>query len=293
MHPVSTLVFGGNGRLAGALRAHLPESTRFVARDSADGRCISVGDYRQVTPALFAGTDVVVNCVGLTAGDAAVLHQANVEAPVHLATLARAAGVRRFVHISSFSVLGRARAIDPGTSHAPTGEYGRSKLAAEAALLSLSEDEVGGFAVVPVRLPAIVGGGSRDKLRQLVALWLRLRRLPVPRTPVARSMISIELAARVLAEIARGDDRGVLHAADPIAFTYRDAAQAITVATGRRVGVMTLPDSVITPLERLAPPLFASLYAPSVLAPAINRAGALQSDLYPTIGRMAVEELAA
>lgn len=287
MLSATMLVLGGNGRLAGGLRRYLSDDTRYVARTAADGRCVAIGDYGTASPAMFAGIGTVINCAGITAGDAASLRRANVEAPVHLATLARAAGARRFVHVSSFSVLGPARHIDAASPAAPVNDYGRSKLAAEQALLALATDD---FAVVPVRLPAIVGGGARDKLRRLVALWLRLRRLPVPRTPVERSMISIDLSARVLATVAQGEERGVLHAADREVFTYHQAAAAITGATGRQVGILTLPDAAVAAMEHVIPSLFSSLYMPSVLAPADNRAERLPSDLYRTIAHMAQQE---
>ncbi len=290
MPSVSSLVLGGNSRLAGALRRHLPDHARYAARETTDPRCLAVGDYAKVSPALFAGVSTVINCAGIIAGDPASLRRANVDAPVHLATLAQEAGVERFVHVSSFSVFGRVRHIDARTPVRPESEYGRSKLAAEEALLALATRD---FAVVPVRLPAIVGGGERDKLRRLIALWLRVRRLPVPRTPVERSMISIDLAAQVLAEVAKGQECGVVQAADPILFTYREAAAAIRGATGRSIGVVTLPDIATRSLERVAPGLAASLYESSVLAAADNRAAPLASDLYRVIARLAQQEKVA
>jgi UDP-glucose 4-epimerase len=287
MPPAPLLVLGGNGRLALALRHYLPADTRYAARTSSDAGCFAIGDYRIAPPAVFDGVETVINCAGITAGDTASMQRANVEAPVHLATLARAAGVRRFVHVSSFSVLGHAPHIDARTPNAPVNDYGRSKQAAEEQLLALATT---GFAPVPVRFPAIVGEGARDKLRRLIKLWLRVRRIPVPRMPVERSMISVDLAAQVLASVVNGTQRGVLHAADPRLFTYHEAAAAIAGATGRAVGVATLPDVTMAPLKRFAPGLFASLYAPSVLDPGENVAERLPSDLYQTIARMAQQE---
>lgn len=283
----SKLVFGGNGRLAGALRRYLPDDTRYAARESADPRCMSVGDYGAVSANLFGGVDTVINVAGITSGTPYALQRANVDAPVHLAKLARGAGVQRFVHVSSFSILGRAQYIDAATPPAPNSEYGWSKLTAEEALLALATPD---FAVVLVRLPAIVGEGARDKLRRLIALWLTVRRLPVPRAPVERSMISIEFAAHVLAAVADGDERGVLYAADPQPFTYCKAAAVISAAIGRRVGIVKLPNSIVRLLERAVPNLFTSLYAPSVLNPTDNCANFLPSDLYHTIARLAQQE---
>lgn len=283
----SILVFGGNSRLALALRRHLPADTRYVAR-SASPRCIGVGTYATTPASLFDGVRTTINCAGIATGDADLLREANIDTPRHLAGLARGAGVKRFVHVSSFSVFGRAQYIDATTALAPVTNYGRSKLAAEEVLSPLAN---GDFSAVMVRLPAIVGAGGSDKLASLIDLWLRIHRLPVPRTRIRRSMISLDLAAKVLADIAIGSDRGIVHAADRISFTYQDAAAAITDRTGKAVGLVILPDAVIRLLGRPVPGLYASLYAQSLLAPTINRAANLSSDLYETIAAIALRRV--
>lgn len=282
-----TIVVGGNGRLAAALRRHLPHDTTFVARSALGAGCLSVGDYRAVTPALFSGISTVINCAGITTGSRGLMQQANVETPLHLASVACAAGVKRFVHVSSFSVYGRVPHIDANTPVAPETDYGKSKRTAEEKLVALAST---GFLTVPVRLPAIVGAGPQDKLRRLVRLWLRLQRLPVPRAPVMRSMITVDLAAKALADIALSDDTGIFCAADIDPFTYENAARAISSGIQGEVGLLTLPNFALWPIEQWAPGLFASLYQPSVLAADINRASAIPSDLYATITRMAEQE---
>jgi nucleoside-diphosphate-sugar epimerase len=273
--------------LAAALRRHLPRGTAFVARSASSRECLSVGDYRAVTPALFSGMNTVINCAGVTTGSSELMQQANVETPVHLASIARAAGVKRFVHVSSFSVYGRVSHIDANTPVAPETDYGRSKRTAEERLIALAGTE---FSTIPVRLPAIVGAGSQDKLRRLIRLWLRLRRFPAPRAPVLRSMITVDLAAKALAEIALSDDTGILCAADSDPFTYENAARAISSGIQGKVGLLKLPNSILWPIEQWAPSLFASLYQQSLLEVDINRAAAIPSDLYLAITRMAQEE---
>src|SRR5437870_2801788 len=72
----------------------------------------------------------------------AEFRRVNVDGTVHLARQAIAAGVRRFVYISSIKVNGEA--TSPGRPFraddvpAPLDAYGRSKLEAERALLELS-----------------------------------------------------------------------------------------------------------------------------------------------------------
>jgi nucleoside-diphosphate-sugar epimerase len=279
---------GGNSRLAGALRRYLPTDTLYLARAASDPACVAVGDYRSIRSEYFAGRETVINCTGLTRGAPTLLQAANVDAVRSIAQSARDAGVRRFVHVSSFSVFGGAEQIDADTRAAPTSAYGASKLAAESTLLDLANDD---FVVAMLRLPAIVGGGGPDKLARLIRLWLRFRYLPVPKTPIHRSMISIDLASRVLKDVALGDDRGILLAADPELFTYERAAAVLANVAGRRVDLLRLPDFAVCALGRVSPSLCASLYGNSVLAAAPNRGATLPSDLYLTIAAMTKREI--
>jgi nucleoside-diphosphate-sugar epimerase len=104
----------------------------------------------------------------------------NVEGTLNLARQASAAGVRRFVFISSIKVNGESTL--PGSpftaddTPAPVDPYGLSKAEAEAQLKQVAQET--GMEVTIIRPPLIYGLGVKGNFANLVS-WLR-RGLPLP-----------------------------------------------------------------------------------------------------------------
>jgi nucleoside-diphosphate-sugar epimerase len=113
-------------------------------------------------------------------GRAAEFDEVNVEGTRRLLHVARDAGVRDFVFVSSPSAANSGAAIaglgaepaDPQRAH---GDYSRTK--AEAELLALAEDDPG-FRVAAVR-PHIVWGPGDTQLVERVLRRAKRRRLPL------------------------------------------------------------------------------------------------------------------
>ena len=207
-----------------------------------------------------------MNCVGTPRGDASMLAAINVDVAVAAARQARDAGCRCFVQVSSLSVYGGATLIDGATLVAPVSDYGRSKAAADAALLGLATPE---FAVVAVRVPALYGPGAPGKFGQLARVMIRTGVFPVFRPLARRSVLHLDnAAAAVAALIANSATTGVHFAADHELFTLDALTAAISKTTDRDVRLISLPSAAAKILRRTAPGIFASLYADSVVAPA-------------------------
>lgn len=258
------LVVGSGSRIASALGPRLGAAASFVSRrESRRPVGLQVEDYASIPATVFDEAHCVINCVGISQGSRDALAAINVEVPQRIAAAAKAAGVPHMIHISSFSVYGPARWIDRETPPAPTSDYGRSKLAADTAILSLAEE---GFAVTILRLPLIYGADSLGKLGQLLRLWRRIRILPVPRGDVSRAMISVDLSAGALAQLAATPRTGVVFAADPRPFTYADTMQARPEALYR----LPLPRHVTDFAERAFPAIGSRLFMNSQLADADN-----------------------
>lgn len=119
-----------------------------------------MGDIRDVTQADCHGIDAVVHLAALSNDPLGALNPGlttaiNTEATVRLATHARAAGVRRFLFMSSCSVYGETPEVCTVRSPlAPLTEYARSKAAAERALQALATDT---FRVVILRGATVYG----------------------------------------------------------------------------------------------------------------------------------------
>ena len=104
----------------------------------------------------------------------------NVTGTVALARAAAAAGVRRFVFISSIKVNGERTASGapflPGDPPRPTDPYGVSKHEAELALRQLSTQT--GLEIVIVRPVLVYGPGVKANFLAMMR-WLK-RKLPLP-----------------------------------------------------------------------------------------------------------------
>jgi len=84
--------------------------------------------------------DVVVNCAGIAAANAAAsdeLFGANALLPVVVAQASRDAGVRRFIQVSSAAVQGRREPLTESAETDAFSPYSASKALGEAALFSL------------------------------------------------------------------------------------------------------------------------------------------------------------
>lgn len=264
------LVIGGGSRIAAALVPLLGDTGVYVSRHSAGrAREAIVADYRDIPREVLVGARCVINCVGVSTGGAAHLKAINIDIAHGLAINAKAAGARHLIHISSFSVYGGAYAIDRETPAAPSSDYGRSKLAADIALLALADED---FAVTILRLPLIYEPQAMGKLRQLLRLWKRLGVLPIPAGDVARAMIGVELSGETIARLTDDPRTGVVFAADPTPFTYAGTVQARARAGGEAFRSLPIPRRLARLVERVAPAIGGRLFADSRLADEDNLA---------------------
>jgi nucleoside-diphosphate-sugar epimerase len=114
--------------------------------------------------ASFANADVVVHAAAATrAPSVAQLRDSNVRLTERMLVAARAAGVRRFVFLSSLAAVGPAQSRDaPVTEETPPmpiEAYGRSKLDAERLVAAATD-----LQPVIIRPAAVYGPGDRDFL---------------------------------------------------------------------------------------------------------------------------------
>lgn len=118
----------------------------------------------------------------------------NVEGTLNLARQAAAAGVRRFVYISSIKVNGEAtragRPFRAAEHAAPVDPYAVSKHEAEQALRQLTADSA--LQVVVIRPPLVYGPAVRANFRSMMG-WLR-RGVPLPLGAInnKRSLVGLD-----------------------------------------------------------------------------------------------------
>ena len=227
-------VTGGTGFLGGhVLReaAALGHSVKALTRSAQLPRANvewvkgTLDDYPRLA-ALVDGCDAVIHVAGaVNAPTLAGFVAANVTGTASMLTAAEAAGVRRFVHVSSLS------AREPDLS-----DYGWSKAASEALVVQAPLDWT------VVRPPAIYGSGDREML-ELFRIAKRKGVIPLP--PRGRlSLIEAGDLARLLVELA-GAKAGIDEVYEPDdgapeGYTHREFGKLIGRAIGRP-GVLALP----------------------------------------------------
>jgi len=206
------LVTGASGFVGQALVAHLVglDSNEVVAMMRASpanrlagARYVAAGDMTagRLGAATLEGVEVIVHAAARVhvlnddkAKSAIEFDRVNVTATLELAHQAVAAGVRRFVFLSSIGVNGVQTDIgkpfteaDPPNPHNP---YADSKLKAEQGLLLLSEQS--GLELVIIRPPLVYGPGVRANFAALMRAVQRGWPLPLACVHNLRSMVAMD-----------------------------------------------------------------------------------------------------
>jgi nucleoside-diphosphate-sugar epimerase len=197
----------------------------WIAGDLADATALA---------GLCTGTSAIIHIAGIVnAPDRAGFDAGNVAGTAAMLAAAKAAGVARFVHVSSLA------AREPQLSM-----YGASKAEAEALVMA------SGLDWVIVRPPGVYGPDDREMLD---IYKLAARGLYVA-PPGRMSLVHVDdLATALLAIAGGGPSQQLLEIDDGAAggISHAEFARAIGTGLGRRVRVVPLPLSMLRLAARL------------------------------------------
>jgi UDP-glucose 4-epimerase len=172
-----------------------------AARSSTSKSVIATGDMNHFTgwASLLEGVEVVIH-------SAAKAHdtskspdlkehytEANLKLTLLLASKAKAAGVKRFIFISTIKVNGENTNSNPFYADdipGPTDDYGISKAQAEAELMKMHHP--GAFEIVIIRPCLVYGPGVKANFKNLMDLVSQGWPLPFASIQNRRSFVSIE-----------------------------------------------------------------------------------------------------
>ena len=199
------LVTGATGFVGSTVHEALNGRTvcralRQAAVDALPGDVV-VGDIGPGTDwrAALQGIDCVVHLAARThvlqedtADPLAAYRRINVEATRRLAQQAAAAGVRRFVFLSSIKVNGETTGDHPFTRNdtpQPQDAYGISKREAEDALRQIGTDT--GMEIVILRPPLVYGPGVKGNFLRLLQAIARGMPLPLASIHNRRSLVYV------------------------------------------------------------------------------------------------------
>jgi len=237
------VVVGASGFVGRYVVKHLAGEGAVIVAASRHGGAAGflrpMGDVGQIAPVdcaitdagrlkvLLQGADAVVNATGILYERGAQRFRAiHEKAPAQLASLARAAGVRRFVHLSAL-----------GADAASPSAYGRSKAAGEAAVRAE-------FPHATVLRPSLIFGPEDAFFNRFAALARFAPALPLIGGGATRFQpvyvgdvaAAVAAALRHEAALARTYELG-----GPRIYTLKQLFELILRETGRRRALIPLP----------------------------------------------------
>lgn len=179
----------------------------------------------------------------------AEFRKVNVEGTINLARQAAAAGVKRFVFISSIKVNGESTAaghpFKADDCPAPSDPYGVSKQEAEEALRKISTET--GMEVVIIRPTLIYGPGVKANFRNMMG-WLQ-KGIPLPFGAIfnKRSLVSIEnLVSLILVCLEHPDAAGeAFLVSDGIDLSTTELLTRTADALGVKSRLIPIPSSLL------------------------------------------------
>ena len=160
----------------------------------------------------FSQYDVVFHVAGIAHADVenvtdetkALYYRVNTDLAVETAEIAKAAGVKQFIFMSSMIIYGGLEHVTKDTMPQPSNFYGDSKWQADEKIRALNSET---FRVVVLRPPMIYGKGSKGNYPVLAKL---ARKLPIfPKVKNIRSMLYIENLCEFLCLMIKNEERGI------------------------------------------------------------------------------------
>lgn len=255
------LLTGSTGFVGSALLVHLKKLPEFrvvaavrSAVSPASDDVVVVGNIDGTTDysSALSGVNVVVHAAALAhimrdeaADPLAEFRKVNVEGTLNLAKQAVAAGVKRFIYISSIKVNGesttRLPAFTDADTAAPEDSYGVSKHEAEEGLRLLAQEA--GIDVVIIRPPLVYGPGVKANFLSLVKLSATKLPLPFGSVNNKRSMVYVgnlvDLIVRCIDHPSAANETFLLSDGDDV--SLRSLLTGIRSAMGRSPRLVPVP----------------------------------------------------
>jgi len=266
------LLTGSSGFVGNALSINLVKNApiRISVRDKSKTELFTNIDIFEASlspnqnwSGALSGISVVIHCAArvhvmneMAVDPLSEFRRVNVEGTLRLAQQAAAAGVRRFIFISSIKVNGEFTALGhPFTADhipGPSDPYGVSKYEAEIGLIALAKET--GMEVVIIRSPLVYGPGVKANFLSMMNwLW---RGIPLPFGGVTKNRRSFVFIDNLVDMIITCIDHPTAANQIFLVSDNEDLSTAgllhhMALALGRSARLIALPTALITLGARL------------------------------------------
>lgn len=180
--------------------------------------------------------------------DPTIYDKVNRDLPIELAGLAKAAGVKQFVFLSSMSVYGnKEEVITKETKENPSTYYGKSKLAAEKGLMQLESAD---FKILMMRPPMVYGPKATGNYTRLSKLS---RITPIfPNIANQRSMIYIDNLLEFVRKAIDTNLSGLHFPQNKEYVTTSQLVKTIRDVNGKNTLLTAILNPIIKPLSNVS-----------------------------------------
>ena len=194
----------------------------------------------------FSDVDVVFHVAAIVHQDKSISDQiylsVNRDLAYAVALKAKAAGVHQFVFMSTVKVYGENSTVDqPWTEDSPCkpqDAYGKSKLAAEELIYTLSDNT---FTVSIIRTPLVYGAGVKGNVRKIVSMLNYWPIVPLGGINNARSMVYLGNLIALVKCVIEKNYSGVILASDSERMSTSTFLSYLIQASGRKTILVRFP----------------------------------------------------
>ena len=195
--------------------------------------------------------DTVIHLAGMAhapaqGADRAALFNVNVDQSVNLYRQAVAAGVRRFIWLSSIKVLGDRSAgpLSVDAPYLPGDDYAASKVDAEKCLLA---EPAGDTALCIVRPPLVYGPGVKANFLSMLRYATSVWPLPLASALAPRAWLGVHNLVDLLLHLLENElvvEPRIWHVRDAEESSVRDMLELIATQAGHKLKLWRCPPAL-------------------------------------------------